>query len=116
MLQMTFGVDERDVRFVIQKHWNMAVNPNRRTLLELTKTAWRSMKEEDGDRIANAALDAYLEDRDESEAAHGELRKYLIERRFLTYAPRPRLERNEEGMIVSGVVRMPERRRSSVNF
>ena len=88
MLQMTFGIDERDVRFVLQKHWDMVVNPQKRSLSDLTLSAWHSMGEEDRDRFANAAMEAYLDMRDEVEAGRNELRKYLIEHRFLNCAPR----------------------------
>ena len=88
MLQMTFGIDERDVKAVLAKHWEMAVNPRQQSLAQLTLAAWHSMGEEDRDRFANAAMQAYLDGKDEIEGRRNELRKYLIEHRFLNSAPR----------------------------
>ena len=88
MLQMTFGVCEDDVRAVLTKNWTMAVNPGHDTIEHVTRAAWQSMGEADRDSIANAALDAYWQHRNEKEAAHSALRIYLINHRFLTYAPR----------------------------
>lgn len=88
MLQMTFGVYEDDVRSVLAKNWSMAVNPRHDTLEKVTAAAWQSMGEVDRDMIANAAMEAFFENRSEKEAAHSALRMYLISHRFLTYAPR----------------------------
>lgn len=88
MLQMTFGIDERDVKFVLEKHWEMVVNPRHLPLAQLTLAAWHSMGEEDRDRFANAAMEAYLDGKDDIDGGRNELRKYLIEHRFLNSAPR----------------------------
>jgi hypothetical protein len=109
MLQMTFGIDERDVRFVLQKHWDMAVNPHQRSLEAMTLAAWHSMGEEERDRIATVAMDAYLDSCNELDAAREELRKYLIEQNFLKAARRPAPEAlNYQHLHARG--RTPERR------
>jgi hypothetical protein len=110
MLQMTFGIDERDVRYVLQKHWDMVVNPQKRSLSDLTLAAWSSMGEEDRDRFANAAMEAYLDMRDEVEAGRNELRKYLIEHRFLNGAPRHKISDLD---LLYTRNRLPERRHSA---
>lgn len=111
MLQMTFGIDERDVRFVLQKHWNMVVNPHQRSLSELTLSAWHSMGEEDRDRFANAAMEAYLDMSDEIAAGRNELRKYLIEHRFLNHAPRHTVANEFDLLHIRN--RLPERRQGA---
>ena len=108
MLQMTFGIDERDVRAVLEKHWDLAVNPHHRSLEQLTLSAWHSMGEEDRDRFANAAMEAYLDGLDEQEGGRNELRKYLIEHRFLSTAPSRRA--NAEIGMLHALIPQPERR------
>ena len=104
MLQMTFGVYEDDVRAVLLKNWAMVVNPGHDTVEQLTRAAWQSMGEKDRDTIANAAMDAYFEHRNEKEAAHAALRMYLISHRFLTYATRREFHHEQPGQFnVPGV-------------
>jgi hypothetical protein len=108
MLQMTFGIDERDVRLVLEKHWDVAINPHHRSLDQLALSAWHSMGEEDRDRFATAAMEAYLDGLDEHEGGRNELRKYLIEHRFLNVAPRRRAVQDID--MLHARTRQPERR------
>lgn len=109
MLQMTFGIDERDVRAVLEKHWDMIVNPQHRSVRQLTLAIWHSMGEEDRDRFATAVMEAYLDSRDEVESGHDELCKYLVEQGFMTRAPsRASADTELELLHIRG--RRPERR------
>lgn len=108
MLQMTFGIDERDVRFVLQKNWDMVVNPRNRSLSEMSLAAWQCMGEEDRDRFASAAMEAYMDMHDEVDAGRNELRKFLIEHRFLNHATRRAVTNDLDLLHIRN--RLPERR------
>lgn len=109
MLQISFGISERDVLAVLERYWEMAINPDQLTPIEFMQTAWQQMDEESMDDFANAALDAFLENQDETEAARGEIRKFLIEHHFLACSPRRRDGApDEEAMLAQRP--LPERR------
>lgn len=115
MLQMSFGISERDVRAVFEKYWQSAINPDQHSPAELAQLAWRQMDEESMDNFANAAMDAFLEDQDETEAARGEVRKFLIERHFLMFAPRRRADVIDSDTLHARR-RSPERRHGARHF
>lgn len=109
MLQISFGISERDVLAVFEKYWQTAINPDQRSPAEMTRLAWRQMDEENMDNFANAAMDAFLENQNETEAARGEVRKFLIEHHFLMFAPR-RPVNAPDSDILHTRRRSPERR------
>ena len=111
MLQMSFGIGERDVCAVLQKYWEMVVNPDNLTAPELARSIWAGMDDEIRDDLANAVMDAFLEDRDEEEAVQIEVRKYLSEHRFLVYAPRLRRS-SVQADLLHAQRKFPERRQA----
>ncbi len=112
MLQMTFGIDERDVRVVLQKHWDVVNNPQHVSIEQLTLSIWHSFDEIDRDRFATAGMEAYLDGLDEVEGGRQELRKYLIEQRLLNCAPRQQAARNQIDLLHTRG-RLPERRHTA---
>ena len=99
MLQMTFGVHEEDIRDVLVENWAMAVNPAHVPVDQVAQAAWHSMGEADRDEFANAVMDAYFAHRNETDAAHAAVRRYLISHRFLTYAPRREFHHEQSGQF-----------------
>ena len=74
--------------------------------------AWCQMDEENMDNFANAAMDAFLENQDETAAARGEVRKFLIKHHFLMFAPRRPADATDSE-ILHARRRSPERRHNT---
>ena len=82
-LQMAFGITVRDVRAVLVKNAGKLVSPPDSTIEMLAAKLFHSFSEEEMDDIALAAMDAFLEDKPETEGAHRAIRRILIKRGML---------------------------------
>jgi hypothetical protein len=87
-LQMAFGITVRDVRAVLAKNAGKVVCTFDATNDVLATKLFHSFSDEEMDDIALAAMDAFLDDKPESEGAHRAIRKILIKRGVLDVSRR----------------------------
>lgn len=87
-LQMAFGITVRDVRAVLAKNAGKVVFTSDTTADVLAAKLFHSFSEEEMDDIALAAMDAFLEDKPETEGAHRAIRRILIKRGVLDVSRR----------------------------
>jgi hypothetical protein len=87
-LQMAFGITVRDVRAVLAKNTDKVVCTSDTTTDVLATKLFHSFSEEEMDDIALAAMDAFLEDKPETEGAHRAIRRILIKRGVLDVSRR----------------------------
>ena len=87
-LQMAFGITVRDVRAVLVKHADKIVGRSEMSNEAFAAYLYYSFSEEEMDDIALAAMDAFLDDKPETEGAHRAIRKLLIRRGVLDVSRR----------------------------
>src|SRR5687767_10040836 len=87
-LQMAFGITVRDVRAVLAKNAGKIVYATEISDDVLAAKIYHAFSEDELDDIALAAMDAFLEDKPETEGAHREIRKILIKRGILDVSRR----------------------------
>ena len=87
-LQMAFGITVRDVYAVLSKHADKIVGQKGMSVDEFATSLYFSFSEDDRDDIAIAAMDAFLDDKPETDGAHRAIRKLLIRRGVLDVSRR----------------------------
>lgn len=75
-LSMAFGITEDDISTVLRANWAKVANTDGKDFEEMASDL---IVEIDADRVASAALDGGTEVDDQTDAAHEEIRKILIE-------------------------------------
>jgi hypothetical protein len=87
-LQMAFGITVRDVRLVLEKHADKIVGQSDMSDEAFATAIYFSFSEDEMDDIAIAAMDAFLDDKPETEGTHRAIRKLLIRRGVLDVSRR----------------------------
>jgi hypothetical protein len=87
-LQMAFGITVRDVRAVLAKNAGKIVYSTEMSDDILATKLYHAFSEDEMDDIALAAMDAFLEDKPETEGAHRAIRKILIRKGILDVSRR----------------------------
>ena len=87
-LQMAFGITVRDVCAVLSKNSDKIVGHSEMSVEALATSLYFSFSEDEMDDIALAAMDAFLDDKPETDGAYRAIRKLLIRRGVLDVSRR----------------------------